>query len=225
VIRSLAVVIILSFAGGNGSAQTQQQQKPRAEEYDIPISTLPGLPPGFVWNEPYEPTDFAYKTAYHVRRLIGPWGIGQTLAGSAWDQWTNDPEEWGQGWDAYAQRFGSRVAVRSVRRGIHLLVGGVRGEHPHYFRSGERRFWARVKNQLFQTVVVRTDDGGTTFAAGRWTAAYGAAAISQAWMPDSKEGAGRVFRKGSLVIAGDLGTRMLREFWPDIKRIVFRRKD
>ena len=53
-----------------------------------------------------------------VRSTIGPVPLLGEAAGAAIGQWMNTPKEWGQGWDAFAKRFGSNLAYNGIRQTI-----------------------------------------------------------------------------------------------------------
>ncbi len=183
-------------------------------------------PRPLAWNETYTPLTFSERAKYHyVYKMVGPWGLFTTGYGAAIDQWQNDPTEWAGGAGAYSRRVAARAGTRIVRRSIRLGIEQFTHEDPRFFRSGERGFKNRAKNVLLQTVQVRKDDGGTTFPYGRVIGAFAAAQMSQAWYPGSRDGFGSNLQRGGMVLVGDLGTRMLREFWPEVRRaIAFKRK-
>ena len=174
-----------------------------------------------VWDQPFLPMSFSEKVQYHyVEKMVGPWGLFTASYGAAIDQMQVDPVEWRHGGDAFSQRFAARMTTRLVRRTIRLGIEQFSHEDPRFFRSGERGFLPRAKNVLLQTVRVRKEDGGTTFPYGRVIGAFATAQISQGWYPESRRGFGANLERGAFVLAGDIGTRMLREFWPDIRRVL-----
>jgi hypothetical protein len=176
--------------------------------------------PALFWNQPFVPMSLNDRLQYHyVTKIVGPWGLFTATYSAAIDQMQADPAEWNHGFDGYSQRFAARLGTRLVRRTIRLGIEQLTHEDPRFFRSGETGVLNRTKNVLRQTVQVRTDSGGTTFPYGRVIGAFAAAQISQAWYPESRGGFGRNLQRGAFVLAGDVGTRMLREFWPEIKRV------
>ena len=184
------------------------------------LDVTPSVPPARYWDKPFEPLRPAGKAKYHYgRRTFGPWGLFTTTYAAGIDQWQDDPAEWRQGFDGYGLRVANRIGTRLVRRSVRLGFELLRHEDPRFFRSGRTGFWARTKQVLLmQSLYVKTDDGGQTIAVGRIAGAMAAAQIAQAWQPDSRDGFGHNLRRGGWVLAGDAGARMLREFWPDIKR-------
>jgi hypothetical protein len=186
---------------------------------ELPPPPALQLEPARVWDQPFRPMSLSEKLQYHyIEKMVGPWGLFTTSYSSAIDQMQVDPVEWRYGGGAYSQRFAARMGTRLVRRTIRLGVEQFSHEDPRFFRSGKSGFLPRTKNVLLQTVRVRKEDGGTTFPYGRVIGAFAGAQISQAWYPESRGGFGANLQRGAFVLVGDIGTRMLREFWPDIRR-------
>ena len=96
-------------------------------------------------------------------------------------------------------------------------LGAIWGEDPRYFPSEDKRFSARLKNVLLQTVVTRTDSGKETFAWARMGSAFAAGAITNAWQPESTDTPGRAFSRGAIMLGGDLGYNFLQEFVPFVR--------
>jgi hypothetical protein len=205
-----------------GCAVALSQQK--EDELDIPRSSVPLAPAALTWGQPFDPLTRGAKLRYQLYQTFGPTALGRTTIIAAIDQWTNTPEEWGQGWDAYGRRFGSHTAVTLARRAIQFGVGTMRREDPRFFRSGESTVGRRIRNQLIQTVWVRSDSGGTTLAAGRILGVIAGTQVSRIWIPQSEEGFSYNLGRAGLVLATDIGTRVLREFWPDIRQRLRRPK-
>jgi hypothetical protein len=187
--------------------------------------TNPNVRPRLVWDQPFDPLSPGEKVTYQIKRTFGPRGLVLAGFSAGIDQWQGDPEEWQQGLRGYGERYASRMGTRVTRRGIRTGIGILRGEDERFFRSGQTGFWRRTKNVLLQTVRVRTDDGGTTVPIGRWAGAFGGSWAASAWEPASRSGFRNGLERGAGVLAGDVSLQFLREFWPDIRRTVFRRKD
>jgi hypothetical protein len=97
-------------------------------------------------------------------------------------------------------------------------------QDPRYFRSTQTGFWRRTGHAFRGTILTRTDKGGETLSTWRLGSAYGAAFLSNQWYPDRLNTVGLGFAEGTLQLGFDLTGNLLSEFWPDIKRKVFRRK-
>jgi hypothetical protein len=190
-----------------------------AQADELPRPSALQLQPPRVWDQPFVPMSFSERVNYHyVEKMVGPWGLFTASYGTVLDQMQVDPVEWRHGGDGFSQRFAARMTTRLVRRSIRLGIEQFSHEDPRFFRSGKRGFLPRAKNVLIQTVRVRKDDGGTTFPYGRVIGAFATAQLSHAWYPQSRHGFVDNLQRGAFVLLGDVGTRMLREFWPEIRR-------
>jgi hypothetical protein len=118
--------------------------------------------------------------------------------------------------------MGARYAEHITKRTIQFGIGAARGEDPRFYRSGKSGTWSRVAFQLKRTVTVQMDNGGTSLAVGKLAGTFGANAISAYWDPRRPEPLKHGLTSTGVNLAGDLGIRMVREFWPDLKRLFTR---
>jgi hypothetical protein len=98
---------------------------------------------------------------------------------------------------------------------VELGVSEWTHEDLHFRRLGEGSVWARVKHVARGTFWVRRDDGmGHTLAAGRITGAFAAGQMSRLWMPARVANFGSGVWTSSGTLGLDLGSDLVREFWP-----------
>jgi len=134
------------------------------------------------------------------------------------------PKELGQGAAPYAKRFGSTVAWSGVHSALAFGLDTSLHQDPRYYRSSGTGFWRRTGHALRGTILTRTDSGGETLSTWRIGSAYGAAFLSNQWYPDRLNTARLGFIQGSAELGFDFIANLGSEFWPDIKRKVFRKK-
>ena len=169
-------------------------------------------------DDPAIPLALEGKFTIYLNRTYGPGALLKSGAMAGINQARNRPVEWGQGWDAYGDRFGSSMGHRAVSNTISFGVGALRGEDPRHFPSGQTRISARIGIALAQTFVVHTDNGGRTVAIGRIAGAFGGGFVSRTWQP---EGHGIIrpgLRSGAMSLASGAVSDIIHEFWPDIKK-------
>jgi hypothetical protein len=140
------------------------------------------------------------------------------------NQWANDPPEWEQGMKGYGRRYGHKLLNRGVENAIAFSVATALRQDPRYFYSSKRGFWPRTKHAVVHTFLTRTDSGGTTFSAWRFAGNYGASFVSNSWRPDRINNVSHALERGTISIGFDVGANIFKEFWPDIKRRVFKRR-
>jgi hypothetical protein len=154
------------------------------------------------------------------------WGaLGFNGALSAIAQARNDPSAWGQGWDAYGKRYGANFADNSI--GTYMTTAifpSLLHEDPRYFQMGKGGFSHRFVYGWSRLFVTRTDSGSMRFNYSESVGNAAAAAISNIYHPADDRTAARNATTFGLLILYDGLSNELKEFWPDIRRKVFRKK-
>jgi hypothetical protein len=137
----------------------------------------------------------------------------------------NQNPSFGQGVKGYSHRFSTAYGDQMI--GNMMTEGFVPAlfrQDPRYFRSGEGSKWGRAWYALTRIVVARMDSGRNTFNFSEWGGNAAAVAISNAYYPDTRTASGNAQRL--LIACGtDAFSNVLKEFWPDVKRRFFQRKD
>jgi hypothetical protein len=153
-----------------------------------------------------------------VRSTIGPVPLMGEALGAAIGQWMNAPKEWGQGWDAFAKRFGSNLAYNGIRQTITYGGSLVLDEDSRYFASGRTGFWPRTRHALVSTFTARHTDRRVSFSYSSTAGVIGASAISSTWGPDAWRGPGKIAKNAGISFASTAAFNVVREFLPDILR-------
>lgn len=138
-------------------------------------------------------------------------GIGQA---------SDSNPSYGQGFQGYAKRYGTAYGDTAIE---NFMVGAIfpsiLHQDPRYFQSGHGGFWRRTGHAVSRVFVTRTDAGGKQFNYSEVGGALAAAAISNyTYHPQSDRGFGNVSKTWGTQIGFDVGTYMLKEFWPDIRK-------
>jgi hypothetical protein len=137
----------------------------------------------------------------------------------------NDPKSWGQGWDAYAKRYGASFADNSI--GTYMTTAifpSLLHEDPRYYQMGKGTFRHRSLYALSRLFVTRTDSGKTRFNYSESVGNAAAAAISNIYHPAEDRTASRNATSFVLLILYDGLSNEVKEFWPDIRRKVFHKE-
>ncbi len=168
--------------------------------------------------------DVMDKLRLHAESTYSPSALAGIAFYSAILQQADVPKEWGQGAGAYGKRFGSTLAWSGIHSTIAFGLDSTLHQDPRYFRSEGTGFWRRTGHAFRGTLLTRTDKGGETISTWRIGSAYGAGYLSNMWYPDRLNTARLGFIYGSATLGFDFLNNMGSEFWPDIKRKVFRKK-
>ena len=195
-----------AYAQGEASADSSKKAEPPAAA-DAPA------PP---------PADWAVRWHELTHQLYGLQGIVETIPGTAFDEARNFPHEWGRTWPGLGKRFWNQYSQFLLSETIEFGVSGLHHEDPRYFRMGSgnsigKRAWHTVRS----TWVARSSNGtGERVALGRIAGIYGAWYIAARWSPDSVHGVAPFLIWGTFGMGTKSAANALREFGPDIKRLV-----
>jgi len=130
----------------------------------------------------------------------------------------------GQGMKGYAQRVGTAFGDQMI--GNMMTEGfapALLHEDPRYFRVGEGSKKRRVWYAATRIFVTPTDHNHMTFNFAEWGGNATAAAISNIYYKDGRTWEDNVER---LVVqcGTDALSNVLKEFWPDVKRALKKKK-
>jgi hypothetical protein len=136
----------------------------------------------------------------------------------------NGQPHYGQGWGAYAQRFGSEEADQATSAFfIFGFLPHILHEDPRYFRQGKGSIWYRIRYAATRTVITRKDSGGPTFNMPQVLGQLLQQSISTSYYPQQDRSASAVFQNWGTNLAYNSAYNVLKEFYPDFLRIVFHR--
>ena len=173
----------------------------------------------------YKPITGQQRFNWFVVSTAGPTSL--LLAGplsSAWGTALNKPKEYGPGWEGFGKRYGMRLTGVSTGNAIEAGLGAVWGEDPRYFRSPDRALGGRLKYVIKSTFMAPGRDGRWHVAYARHAGNVGNNFLSNTWRVESENGPDDAAVRCVWGITGKLGSNAFSEFWPDIKRMVFRKK-
>jgi hypothetical protein len=137
--------------------------------------------------------------------------LGSALVASV-DQASNT-YDYGQGWDAYAQRFGVNYANGLTE----IVIGGailpsILHQDPRYFYQGTGTTKSRIRHALINPFICRGDNGRQQFNYSSIGGYLASGAIANAYYPESDRGVGLVFSTAVLEIGADMASSLLQEF-------------
>jgi hypothetical protein len=170
------------------------------------------------------PLDWQGKLRFHAEAAYGPWSLLGIGAYAGFLQVINSPREWGQGADAYGERFGSTLGWAGIHGALAFGLDSTLHEDPRYYRSTGTGFWRRSGHVLRGTLLTRTDSGGETVSVWRIGSAYGAAFLSNTWYPPRLDNPRYGLEDGSVTLGFGFVSNLALEFWPDVKAKFFHRK-
>lgn len=172
--------------------------------------------------ESYRYPSLGERAEHLADRTLGlrPAVISGLVAGMR--QWTDSPEEWGQGASGYGKRLASRHGRMVICESMQFGLGAALREDNRYLRSSRSGFLPRLGYAVSSTVLARKPHGGRTLSFSA-LAAHSASAVAAAhWYPSSNSRATEAARMTGLSLGLTAGMNIAREFKPELKRL-FRR--
>ena len=193
-------------------AQTAPMKVPGASLYnflqrksivfpDIALSAIP-LSPG-------------QKFELAVDNSISVHSITWSMLGAAVGQADDSPTGFGQGWDAYAKRFGSSMARQASGEffGTFVLASALH-EDPRFYAEIKPSFFHAIKYSVQRVFITRNDSGQDVTNWSGLTGPLMAEGLANAYWPERNRTAGDTLFRYGLDLAGKAGGNMLREYWP-----------
>jgi hypothetical protein len=165
------------------------------------------------------------KFQLFARTSFDPVIVGIAAAQAGISQADGQFKGYGPGAEGYAKRFGAAFGDQ-VSSGFFgtFLYPTIFKQDPRYFRLGHGGFFRRFGYGLKQEVVCHTDSGGRAFNTSRVLGAFTSGGVSNAYYPSDDRGFGLTMSRSALAMAYAAGGNLLSEFWPDIRRKVFKSK-
>jgi hypothetical protein len=145
---------------------------------------------------------------------------------AGWYQLDNQNPSFGQGVKGYAKRFASSYGDQAIGNLMtEAIFPSLLHEDPRYFRigAGGGTTWHRVGYALTRVFVVRTDKGKWDFNYSEWLGNGATVAISNLYYPDTRDVSDNLKKLG-VQVGTDAFSQVMKEFWPDIKRKLLKKK-
>ena len=135
-------------------------------------------------------------------------------------QASNSNPSYGQGAQGYGKRYATAYADNAIENFMaSAALPSLLHQDPRYYQLGHGGFLRRTGHAISRVVITRSDSGRSQFNYSEVFGAGMAAAISTySYHPESERGVGTVISVWGTQIGWDVGTYMLKEFWPDLRR-------
>jgi hypothetical protein len=156
---------------------------------------------------------------------VSTFGPESLMAGTftaAWQTAFNHPEEYGPHWEGFGKRYGIRMSGVAASNVMEGGLGALWGEDPHYVPSMNRGFGPRVKHIFWMTVVAPHRNGHLEPAYARFIAYPASNFLANTWRVSSDATTNKALERTGYAFLGKLGANAFSEFWPDVRKAVFR---
>ena|SRR5882724_479777 len=219
-LRPLLLLVVVIFGCSRGRAQ--EPEKPNAPE--APQGPVKQNLKVISAQAPYRTISGKERVAWAAVETFGPESLiaGTLRAGIGTGR--DIPVEYGPHWDGFAKRYGMRFTGVAASNTIEAGLGAIWGEDPRYVRNPNLPFQRRVGHVFLLTLAARDRHGNLMPAYARYIAIPGNNFLSNTWRVSSDSTTSAALTRTGYGVLGKITSNAWTEFWPDVKRIVFRRQ-
>jgi hypothetical protein len=217
-----AVTSLFLVTLGCSPALAQQQERPDA----------PQAPQGPVEQNlrlvsaqaPYRMISAKERIRWAAMETFGPESLfaGTLTAGIGTGR--DNPMEYGPHWDGFAKRYGMRLTGVAASKTIEAGLGAIWGEDPRYVRNQNLPLKKRIGNVFLLSFAARDRHGKLMPAYARYIAIPGNNFLSNTWRVKSEANTSSALTRTAYGVLAEVSSNAWSEFWPDVRRIVFRRQ-
>jgi hypothetical protein len=173
---------------------------------------------------PFKPLTAKQKLTIATKDTIdGPSYVTAALF-SGFYQLENQNPSFGQGLKGYAHRYICSIADQDI--GNYMTEGFMPvllREDPRYFRKGTGSTKKRLVYAMTRVLLTKTDKNTPSFNFGEFLGNGVSASVGNAYYPDER-GYGPTMQRMFTQIGTDSISNILKEFWPDVKKRMAKRK-
>jgi hypothetical protein len=220
------VTLLAQKPAGAGTGNTSLPDSPQPKKQEAPQPAGATKFVGYVTNKSFVFPDIATsegplsvggKFKLFVNQSISPAYILAAGVSAAFNQARNVPASYGQGWDAYGDRYGETIARASSSSFFGTFVfASMLHQDPRFFPQYKPTLWGSVKYSAERIFVTRTDSGRDTFNASGLMGPAFAEGLANAYLPASEQTAGKTMERYGTDLAWRFAANMFKNYWPTI---------
>jgi hypothetical protein len=145
---------------------------------------------------------------------------------SGLSQAQNSEPGYGQGAEGYGKRYGAAFADGTIENfWTSAILPSVLRQDPRFYQLGKGGFWHRTGYAMSRIFVTRSDSGHNQFNSSEIIGSAIAAGISTySYHPRADKTLANTASVWGTQVAYDTITIVVKEFWPDIRRKISRKK-
>ncbi len=144
---------------------------------------------------------------------------------AGYNQATNNTPEFHQGAAGFGRYYWhAYVDQASENYFVEFIVPVITHEDTRYYTLGSGGFWKRTGYSLSRAIITRNDEGHDTFNISEVVGAGAAAGVSNLYYPSRERTFSNTADRWGQNIGIDAATFLFHEFWPDINRALFHKK-
>jgi hypothetical protein len=232
--RCLLLGLLLAFPAallaqkpvGAGTGTTSLPDSPQPKQQGAGPAGATTKFVGYVTNKSFVFPDIATsegplspggKFKLFVNQSISPAYVLAAGVSAAFNQARDVPKSYGQGWDAYGNRYGESIARASSSSFFGTFVfASMLHQDPRFFPQYKPRLWRSMKYSAARIFVTRTDSGRDTFNASGLMGPLFAEGLANAYLPGSEQTAAKTAERYGTDLAWRFAANMFKNYWPTI---------
>jgi hypothetical protein len=145
--------------------------------------------------------------------------LSWSILGAALGQADNSPTGFGQGWDAYAKRFGASMARGASNEFFGtFVISSVLHLDPRFYPEVNPTLSQAAKYSAQRVFIMRNDEGRDVVAWSRLVGPLMAESLANVYWPERNRTVGDTLFRYGVDLATRAGGNMLREYWPVVYR-------
>ncbi len=157
------------------------------------------------------------KFKLFINQSISPPYVLAAALTSAMNQARDVPVGYGQGWDAYAGRFGATMARASSNSFFGtFLFAAVLHQDPRFFPHTNPTFWRTVKYSAQLIVTTRDDAGKWVFNCSGLMGPLTSEGLANLYLPSSEQTLGKTATRFGTDLAWRFAGSMFKNYWPSV---------
>lgn len=204
-------------AAPQGAATTDVIKQPASTPAQDQAKPLPD-------SASYVPLTNNQKLRHWAKRTYSPSTFGGAAFDATWAQAFGDWPGYGGGMQGWAKRYGAVMGNTQIRTFLgQFMYPALLNQDPRYFSSPYKGVIPRGWYAATRILYTRADNGNEVLNTSEWLAIVSTAALQNAYYPDRDRGFGETMGRFVGAVGSDITSNIVREFWPDIKRIIRKR--
>jgi hypothetical protein len=208
---------------GQPPGTSQQPPHDAEEKQRLAVNPITGLVVA-------SPTDYTpltgeerWKVYFKMNYFSAGAYFGPFFAALALDQDTGSPAQWGGGFRGYARRVASRTGSAILQGTFQAPAAVLLHEDVRFIVSGQAGFKRRAVHAILYSFLTYNNQGHPTLNIANLGGYYASTAVSTAWLPGRYNKLNYTLLNGTEQIGLSVPVNEIQEFWPEIRRYVFRR--
>ena len=165
-----------------------------------------------------------YSIAMHDSVDYSSFVLAGALAGEGLR--SNATPQLGSGAGGFAQYYWRQFTDQAVGTFFtEAIIPQLTHEDPRYYTLGKNGFVKRAGYAISRTFITKNDAGHDTFNLSEIGGNFSEAGISNLYYPSEERGWNKTVKNFGTATAVTAAANVLKEFWPDLRKNVFRMKD